>query len=328
MTSSVLGYDFFSAGLNNQKLALYGLVLSALIKGPKCITLPRICNYDLRLEDGGTLTFGQVFDAQPFAAFAERHGITIRWDETGFGSGGHFFLAAPELGGSDFPEGRIGPNHLLCDFYRALVPHSRRSPILTLLARRVFQQLKIKIVAQFRLEADWVGYCNTALRDSVGEQEDNCPSFHQIVDKIKRTLPGWEHGIFVVCDEAMMPVPKDEIRAQVLAQQGVKLYWKSDIVPAKTRAELKTVEASILDFEMATLAPMFVGLSRSSFSNLVTLDVFSRTRQHVRSHYIYNVRGPELGRRLDNGLHVVADLAVLECSFAGLDPTTVPRDEH
>ena len=70
-------------------------------------------------------------------------------------------------------------------------------------------------------------------------------------------------------------------------------------------AALSTLETSILDFEVALQAPIFVGLSRSTFSNMVSFEALCRTRKPAPHHYIYNFPGDQLGRRCDNGGRLV-----------------------
>lgn len=65
------------------------------------------------------------------------------------------------------------------------------------------------------------------------------------------------------------------------------------------------LDLSLLDFEMAVRAPYFVGLSRSTFSDLAGFERVCRTRRNLENHYIYNVPGDGLGRRMDNGSQVL-----------------------
>ncbi len=319
MSQPLLGYFFSPSGLNNQKLALLGLVLTAWHTGPRRIALPALCNYDLHDDSRTPMPFGHSYDAQPFGAFAARHGIDIAWADAVDGLGNDYFAAVPALIGADVTEGRFGPAHMVCDFYRGLVPHLRHSALLRRLAETVFRARGIRIVAQLRIEQDWVVYAADTLQNLIGPSEDHAPGFQQIIAKIRNTLPDWEAGIYVVCDEAALPLPKEEIRAVVRAEQGVDLVWKSDFLPPDDWREMLAIHRSILDFEMASLAPTFVGLTRSTFSNLVTLELFARTRRQVTNHYIYNLPGPKLARRLDNGTHATAALATSACVFADLE---------
>jgi len=320
VSAPILGYFFMPSGINNQKLALLGLALEALMSGPRRISVPALCNYDLRDDSRQPTPFGHAFDAQQLGAFAARHGIDIDWSAAVPGLGDPFFVAASRIVGADVAAGRFGPDHAACDFLRSLVPHARGAWTLRSLSRDVFQKRGIRIVAQLRIETDWITYSSNDLTPSIGTSEDYAPGFRQIIDKIRNSLPDWEAGIYVVCDEGALPQPKEKIRAAARSELGVELCWKSDFLPPDQWAEMLAIDASLLDFEMASQAPSFVGLTRSTFSNLVTLERFARTRAHVTSHYIYNLPGPTLARRRDNGTHAVADAAINPVAFAGLEP--------
>ena len=56
----------------------------------------------------------------------------------------------------------------------------------------------------------------------------------------------------------------------------------------------KTFAASDLLITVVTATP--------AFANLVSLERFARTRRHVDCHYFYNLLGPRLGQRADEGL--------------------------
>lgn len=311
-----LGYFFSPSGLNNQKLALLGLVLRAITEGPRRMTLPALCNYDLRNGGRVPVPLGQVFNVQPLAAFLARRGVEILWNDAVPGTGEEFFADAPRFVQPDFLAGNYGPDHPGAEFHRCLVPHLRHSRELRRLSRAVFQERGIRIVAQLRIERDWTTYAETHLNKAVGPAEDNTPGFQLILEKIRASLPGWEAGVYAVCDEGALPLPKEEIREIALRDHGVRLHWKSDFLPEF--ADMLAIEASILDFEMAGQAPSFVGLSRSTFSNLAAQDLFARTRRHVRNHYLYNIPGPALVPRLDNGMRVVAVHAAQPATFHGV----------
>jgi hypothetical protein len=57
----------------------------------------------------------------------------------------------------------------------------------------------------------------------------------------------------------------------------------------------------LLDFELATSGKNYVGISRSTFSNMVTFEKYARTQKLVTTDYIYNNNLSELSLRTDNG---------------------------
>ena len=139
-------------------------------------------------------------------------------------------------------------------------------------------------------------------------------TFPEIVRKICNTAPvNGRPGIYVVCDEAALPVPKEGIRGAIRREFGIDLFWKSDLTQDEL-AKLSLLDLSMLDFELCLAAESFVGLTRSTFSNMVALEKYSRTQVPVERHYVYNMLGSRLALRTDNGAFEVPELA------AAVDP--------
>ncbi len=136
------------------------------------------------------------------------------------------------------------------------------------------------------------------------------PSFTDIIRKICDTPSLDASLIYVVCDEAALPVNKSEIRDTARSEFGAELYWKSDFLPSDELDQLSLLSLSCLDFEMAVGAESFVGLSRSTFSNMVSLEKYARTGAPAEHQYIYNLAGPGVALRTDNGAFSVPKLAV------------------
>jgi hypothetical protein len=186
------------------------------------------------------------------------------------------------------------------DFLCSLVPLARDSYLLAKLAGDVFGHFGIATVAQFRIEADWRHYAEKELRPHCEGLEDYLPPFERIVKKIVNTLPDATR-IYVACDEAALPVPTTVMREACRSRFGVELVWKSDLLTPFEKALPTPLELSLLDFEMALRAPRFVGITRSSFSNMVTFEKYSLTGRPVEEHYIYNTDSDRLALRVDNG---------------------------
>jgi len=81
------------------------------------------------------------------------------------------------------------------------------------------------------------------------------------------------------------------------------LVFKSDFLSRAQMAALKPVNLSLLDFEMAMAAEVFVGTSRSTFSNLAALQKLCANANAPARHFIYNRAGPSLWARTDLGCH-------------------------
>lgn len=179
-------------------------------------------------------------------------------------------------------------------------PRVRRSYIFSNLARDIFEYENVSVVAQFRIEADWERHCNGNLKAHISSPEDNYLSAEKIVEKICNVFPD-TRKIFAICDEPALLVPKEEIRQDVWSKHGVKLLFKSDFLNHFDINQLKPMHLSLIDFEIAVSAKTFVGLSRSTFSNMVSLQNYACKKKVVENHYIYNAVGESILKRTDNG---------------------------
>jgi hypothetical protein len=168
------------------------------------------------------------------------------------------------------------------------------------LIENAFIRNGIEVVAQFRIEADWDRHCETTLDVLLTEPEDYHLTFDQIVAKIVRTLPHAKK-ILVLCDEAAVAIPKPRMAEICRTRFGVELFWKSDFLTEFELAKLNNLELSMIDFELALRAKHYIGLTRSTFSNAVTMTKYILTGKPVTGDYIYNNTGPRLARRTDNG---------------------------
>src|SRR5262249_52300758 len=77
LPEGTLGYSYNRGGLNNQKLALFGLFLKAVQEGPRRIVLPNFILFDIVSYNYIPIQFDQVWRSRPLRDFAARHGIEI-----------------------------------------------------------------------------------------------------------------------------------------------------------------------------------------------------------------------------------------------------------
>ena len=103
----------------------------------------------------------------------------------------------------------------------------------------------------------------------------------------------------MTADEPSMPATKEDIRGFALDRFRLKLVWKSDLINASS---FNPLDLSIIDFEIARASPRFVGLSFSTFANLLCLEKFTDQQTPVTGHFIYNHPGDIVIERRDNGL--------------------------
>jgi hypothetical protein len=300
-----MGYKRFEVGLNNQKIALFGMVLAAR-ETRRPVVLPDLCNFNPSSGAHAGVPFDQVYPVEGLYRFARAFGIEIRasppietvpaWDCFVKGSTRIAIEGARALAAVDDVAGH---------FFRNLRPHLASGMAFNKLRAAVFRLAAIRVVVQLRVEKDWNRYATGTLATMLPETEDYNPSFLEIIGKVRTELGPECDTVFIVCDEADLPTSKAAIRDAVMARYGVRLVWKSDVLATEELDTLSTLERSILDFELSIQAPVFVGLSRSTFSNMVSFESLCRHRVQPTRHYIYNVPGEHLGRRRDNGARLV-----------------------
>ena len=309
LPENTLGYSFNRGGLNNQKLALYGLFLKAYREGPRRVVLPDVILFDQVTFNHLQIPIERAFQLDPLRNFAARHGVEIAPTPPCGDRGGWDYF---HYGNNSIPRAALlhdlGQESFTCDFFRTLVPNLRGSATLRRISNVALRQLNIRLVAQMRIEKDWDFHTVHRLRPVVGDSEDNALSFWEIIAKIKGTFPD-ELSIYVVCDEAALPAPKEEIRRAVKQDFAIDLYWKTDLLTPDELGDFSLLDLSLFDFEVAVGAGSFVGLTRSTFSNMVSLEKYARTGISPDRHYIYNRKGPGLALRKDSGAFSYPELA-------------------
>ena len=265
---AALGYRHLDAGLNNQKLALFGLFLLACERRVP-VVLPDFSVLDPGRAVFGRTPLGAVFPEEEIYRFANAWGIEVLaappidtidgWDC--FSAGASRLVA-------DGSRGMTALDDVAAQFFRRMLPRLGHSEAWRKLSAAVFGDQAIPLVVHLRVEKDWARFSAATLAPVLDPSEEYHPTVLQIMRKISNGLGKDADCAYVVCDEDDLPVSKDEIRATVMADCGIRLVWKSDVL---SEAELAPPSAVLrrrsLDFEMALRAPVFVGLSRSTFSN-------------------------------------------------------------
>jgi hypothetical protein len=301
----MIGYSAFEVGLNNQKMALLGLFHQAREQGA-AVTLPSMVSFNPALGIHRRIALDRIFPVEVLHRFARAYGITLL-DAAPVDSVGAFdcFMLGSGLVAATGAKGMAALDDFTGHFFRGLLPRLAQLPLLQQLKGEIFQARRVGVVVQLRIEKDWAAYARSSLDASLGADEDYKPGFMEIFDKIAQTMPEYRGSVYIVCDETDLPTSKDEIRAAVLARYGLSLVWKSDILGADVGSALSLLEQSVLDFEMALSAPVFVGMSRSTFANMACFEAFCRRGRPPEGHFIYNLPGARLGRRYDRGASVV-----------------------
>jgi hypothetical protein len=260
-------------GINNQKMAIAAAFLDA-DENELLLVLPMITQMDQVNGGCEPQPFGSVFDERKIRAFAERHDIKIL-DEPGpmryAGDYETYFWQMYGIFETELFIGRESRREkFLKDFFNSLEPLVTRLPALQVIRRSVFESPVETVAVQFRVELDWQKHCAENLPKMAGPEEQRFVPFQGIMEKVKNALPGTKR-IFAICDEAALPVKPAYLRDFCFVNYQIYLVFKSDFLSRAQMAALKPVNLSLLDFEMAMAAEVFVGTSRSTFSNLAAL---------------------------------------------------------
>ncbi|HVY15289.1 MAG TPA: hypothetical protein VHB27_08680 [Rhodopila sp.] len=305
-----LGYLYNNGGLNNQKLTLLGLFMAAKEQG-RPIRLPDLFLHsqetykaDVASRARGMtpplrahVALGQFYDLGAMRAFAKSEGIGLVDSPADGEVGGwtYFHKGADDLykigpAGSPFTRG----------FFNALKARIAHSDAHRAIARGMAHR-GISVVLQCRVEQDWMTHIGKALPTSP-RTPDQVPGLVDILGKVRRTLAAETRpGVYLVNDEAGLPIPKTQLRQEIASRFGFQVYWKSDFVPDILTRYI-SLQLSMLDFEIAVDAPIFVGTTTSTFSNMAAYERFARTGRPAQHRYIYNGTGENLEIRIDNGV--------------------------
>lgn len=143
----------------------------------------------------------------------------------------------------------------------------------------IFNSLKLAL--QIRIESDWVAY---AKNKSGIKEETLLVTPTEIIDMLKKSdLDG---PLFFTTGENQDNFKKE------LSNSGIDSFYFYD---KKLEYEINAA----INFEICCRADKFIGLSRSTFSNLITL---KRTLNNKNESYIYNYKKTIL-KRVDKGLY-------------------------
>ncbi len=292
-------------GINNQKMAIAAAFLAARENRLKLV-LPMITQMDQVNGGCEPEPFGAVFDEGKIREFAERHEIEIINEPGQAGYAGKYetyFWQMYRIFETELFKGRETPTEaFLKNFFNSLEPLVTRLPELQVIRRSAFESPVATVAVQFRVERDWQKHCVENLPKMAGPEEERFVPFQRIMEKVKNALPGTKR-IFAICDEAALPVQPAYLRDFCFSHYQIYLVFKSDFLSKAQMAALKPVNLSLLDFEMAMAAAVFVGTSRSTFSNLVALQKHCANANAPARHFIYNRAGPGLWARTDFGRH-------------------------
>ncbi|MEH3144748.1 MAG: O-fucosyltransferase family protein [Methylobacterium frigidaeris] len=311
MSGEPLGYEHNDGGINNQKLALLGLFVAANKSDNQIgrrIYLPNIYNKDQHDLKSSFENFEEIFWLDIFFDFAKRWNIEIvdrpnsfhgdRIERNGWN---YFGQGACYIGDLVEHERPNLNSDIASDLFRSLIPKIKSSRIFQTVCDKIFYVSEINTAVQLRIEEDWHNHANRHLSAVIKHEEDYLLSAEGIIKKVANSLPDTGGTVYVSCDERYILLPKWTIRENVLNETGINIVFKSDLISPETFDSIRQVDASLIDFEIGKVADRFVGMTRSTFSNLLCFERHVCTYKTKRHDYIYNKIGPKLGIRTDLG---------------------------
>ena len=153
--------------------------------------------------------------------------------------------------------------------------------------RRYMRQLGKRGVAryatlQLRIERDWQSYLTAKFGTT--EVDDGCEFITVDPLVLARRVAASNVPVgcfFACCDEDDLPVANLDIKS-TFHSVGLQLIFKSDVY--NDFMHLGRIQKSIIGFESCLQSPMYIGLARSNFSEMVWLyDRISNRLEHSYS---------------------------------------------
>lgn len=296
MAEHVYGITPIKAGLNNQRIALVGLIGTAWLEGAK-VRLPDE-TFDYAPERGSkgrrSLPFESVFDAAQLREALADYAILTADAPTEvldydfcFRQGSRFL---PYIFG--------GPTDaaILRDAMRSC----QAAPALRALSRQALDLFgdRPPLPLQLRIERDWQNYLTA--KPSRADNGDTTTDPRRIFAKIAAAGLGTDQPILACCDEDDLLHDRAELKRDA-RDFGLDLVFKSEI-EQKLAIPSSRVQRTAIDFGICLEAERYVGLSRSSFSNMLCLVKSLDTYPVHPAHFIYNAPGDVVVLRQDYGL--------------------------
>lgn len=303
----VLSVDPINSGLNNQRIALLGLITAA--QEAKChMVLPAgLIDFTPKPKseqpDASTmLPLSEIFDEEVLRLFLNKIGVLSDQTPTEELDFHHCF----RRGNSAIRRIKV-PLNGISDIAFQFLENCRPARPLWDLAMEIVESFEDKepTALQLRIERDWKEYLvkrhgNTSVRTP---SEDLTTDVDRIFSKISANSVIASHpNILVCCDEADLSVSKNKIIAAGL-HYGFHVMFKSTYENTVLLPESR-LKRSMIDFSICTKLTRYVGLTRSTFSNMLCLVKSLSVYPNHPEHYIYNNPEDCAARRTDWGLEV------------------------
>ncbi|RYM10172.1 hypothetical protein [Sphingobium cupriresistens] len=278
------------AGLNNQKMCLFGLLSFAKQKGGGAILPSKIIDFSAKkseLVEHSWVDIAEVFDIGKVKSWMQSENLSRP------SSPGRIMVPWKQC--FDYGcEAIADPDNV--EFFGRFLGALRASPPLRDLASNISKYLGNNTAAvQLRVEEDWQHHARKLLEKKPGGTFLLTP--YDILIKVANTpeLKGYKRWL-VFCDQKAMPWTTEEIKDEARDRLGIDLIFKSDLMD-KFRFPESSIKNANLDFEIGLLTPAYVGLHQSSFSNMLYRTA-KLLLESEPAHYLYSVPGPFAKKRV------------------------------
>lgn len=288
----------FNSGLNNQKISLLGYALIALRTNNKLILPTSIFDFTPG-KMNQLIHINKVFNIRIIENILDKYNLKNNLEVTKIienNPSDMFRLGATALAKLD-QNAIENEKGFIEDFLKSFKPNDA----IQVTIKKIISDLKITTSLQLRIEKDWINYLKK--RNSLNNlmpHEEIPLCAESIFEKIRGTEALCNlKKIYICCDEDDLSKDINEVKAKA-NMFDMELIFKENILKLGIQLPESRLIRSVIDFEIALESQSFIGLSRSTFSNLVC---FCRnySRDDKADHYIYNIKGSMLGLRLDDG---------------------------
>lgn len=286
---SYMSYKPMNGGIGNQTLALLGLVRRC-ISNKYNFAFPDIVDFTPGLHTPKLRPFCHAFSQEKFINFLHLYNIQVCEGASDndpwpfFVSGARFLEQLNKLSIEDIK--------FTAAFINALYPHRFRSIIEQITSHQ------FEAVVQLRVENDWVRYTESRLKERILSDEQILLDPFEIVSRYHERFPA-SHSIYICVDHNNISFDIQELKEYCSREFNLSISYKKDFVDDEEILN-SNLAMSVIDMQVAAGVDMFVGTSRSTFSNLACL-MGSIRNISKRQDFIYNTRDGNLATRGDLG---------------------------
>lgn len=298
-----------SGGLNNQKMILLALIVESIEK-KTAIKLPFFINYINKKNIKGfrkkihhkiiypfkkNVDMFDVFNKATFFTFLEKYNITLSDSRHSvIYSSDELFFKGSEIIKHAINNKNYIYRSLTLDYFKYLTPSAYMENKIKYFTN---QSLPYDAVCQLRIEDDWP----LEVEDSWENQKKQITTSQIdrsriILRKIKNTYPDIK-TLYITYDKSGLQCNFQDIA--LMAKKEFELQLKEKHYFNNDKNEPQNIlEASMIDFEIAVNANIYIGASTSSFSSLSALTSLCREHNEESSRYFYDTNNDTL--LLDN----------------------------